>query len=883
MKIIHRLSSLYIQHLSNLVLFSVRRARLVIAISLIVAVASLLYSNFYLPVNSEQESLVSHESEFFKREDTFSAAFPQHNNTIIILLSGDDAWKVGQAAKRLGDKLESHTDLFKNVFYPQGMEFFRQNGLLYLEEGDLIEFTDGLAQAQPAIASLAKDPNLRGLLELLDDGFTSKEKLPESFDRIVKQLNLVLEDFLNNRNVRDLWAEVFQNWGVNSGDEKRISQVIVVSPFLDYSDILSGKKAIQNVRDIAGSLNLDKKNISVTLTGREPLTFDELASVVFNVKIAAAISTLAIIIFLGLGIRSWRMIAIIMGVLFVGISWTFGWAAFSVGELNLISAAFVVLFLGISVDFSIHVALRYREEYQKNPNIEAAMLVVAEKAGPAISLCALATAIGFLSFVPTEFFGVRDLGIIAGGSMFFALLSSWTLLPALLVFLKPSDLESKQDISPNIVSKLSTNIYEWVRWRFRAISVVAILLGVLAFPTALKIGFDYSALAIKDPNSESVIGLRKLLSSGLFTSYTATILAKNRKEALETAKTFENLELVRRVDTHLAFVPKKQNKKLELIEEASFFMASVFSTSTNKTVLNNATIAQATKKLLRILVQKGKTKTGLTTEEKNLGKNLMELLRKKPEALVQLSQKLMGDFDERLELLETSLSAESFGFDELPKNVRRESETEDGQIKVSIYPKEDLTETAALIRFVKLMEKHHDAVGGRPAGEYEVGALMVRSFQTALVLGAISITLLLLISLRSITKTILVLVPIILTAIWTLAFCVWFDIAFNFVNILVLPLLLGLGVANGIHILSRTQQQDRLSDVMRSSTPVAVFLSNATTLASFGSVSVATHWGLQSMGITLSIAMILMMISALIILPAIIAWVLQGDNENLTA
>jgi predicted RND superfamily exporter protein len=255
-----------------------------------------------------------------------------------------------------------------------------------------------------------------------------------------------------------------------------------------------------------------------------------------------------------------------------------------------------------------------------------------------------------------------------------------------------------------------------------------------------------------------------------------------------------------------------------------------------------------------------------------LGKNLSALLRDRPQELLALNRILMGDYPERLKRLELSLEAESFNFDDLPQQMRAESEARDGRIKVSLYPEEDLTNPAALTRFVKNLATHHDAVGGRPAGEYEVGALMVRSFTTALVLALIGICALLLLSLGSLVKTIFALAPIVLTAIWALALCVLFGIAFNFVNVLMLPLLLGLGVANGIHILSRADKQNSLNEVMHSSTPVAVFLSNATTLASFGSMSVATHWGLQSMGIILAMTMVLMMFSVLIILPAFLAW-----------
>lgn len=875
MNLIRRIENLYIHYLSRLVLFSIRHKRLVISSSIVFAVFSLVMSFFYLPINAEQEKLVSRESTFLQKQDILAAAFPQHRNTIIVVLEGEDPWTLSQKTQALAEQLRVRKDLFHDVLYPQGEDFFRQNGLLYLDEPQLEKFIESLAEAQPAIATLSQDPSLRGLWRLLEDGIGSKQggkSGRESLNHIIRELNKALLAFEQKRPIHNVWGEAFPNWTPSQKlvDSNKVLQMIVLNPVLNFSKLNPADDALEHLRRLEKTLALKQAGIEMSLTGREPLTADELDSVIVNIEIAAAISTLAIIILLGAGIRSWRLIAIIMGVLFTGMSWTLGWAALSIGELNFISSAFAILFIGLCVDFSIHVALRYREEYRKTKNIEDAMTKTAEGAGSAVSLCALATAIGFLSFVPTEFTGLRDLGIIAGGSMFLALLASWTLLPALLCLLTDRDLLRAAATKPNILLRFSTKVYNRVEQRFRTISITAIVLGALAVPFALQMKFDYSALSIKDQSVESIVALKKLLNHGLFTDYTGTLLVESRKEAIEVSKQFEKLPSVYRVENHLAFVPKNQETKLELIEEARFLLGPALNSGEARAA-RNSDLTRATRNFLKALNAKNK-KNGLTTEERTLAQNLSALLRTNPQSLPALNQALMGDYPEQLAQLSLSLQATRFVFDDLPQHIKRESQTTDGNIKISIYPKEDLIDPAALTRFVKSLEAIHPEVGGRPAVEYEIGALISRSFQQALLIAFAMISLLLLLALKSVAKVLLVLVPIALTAFWTLAFCVWADIAFNFVNILTLPLLLGLGVANGIHILSRAEKQPSLNEVMTSSTPVAIFLSNATTLASFGSMSVATHWGLQSMGIMLSVAMILMMVSALIVLPAIIRW-----------
>ncbi len=881
MTFINKIQDFYIFHLSRLVAASMRRPLLTIGASMISAFICLGYAAFNLPINSDQENLVSRENEFLQREDMFSKAFPQQVHMILVLVSGEDPWKVSQGADRLANVLRKRSDLFNHVFHPQSEDFFQKNGLLYLDSDDLAEFVDSLATAQPAIAELAGDPNLRGLFSLLETGLKEEtdndQELPESFESIIERIASAVEEFTAGRPPGDIWQDAFPDWiGQTSEEYPEALQVIIVQPHLDYSRFLSGKKGIDGLRQIVADLRLQEDGVRIRLTGREPLTLDELSSVLFNVETAGVISVLAIIFVLGLGVRSWRIIAMIMSALFVGISWSFGWVLISVGELNMITTAFAVLFLGISIDFSIHVALRYREELHKTNGRDPieAMRITIHSAGGAISLCGLATAIGFLSFAPTNYFALRDLGIIAGGSMLLALLASFTVLPALLNYLPADDFAPReQGDEPNFIGRFSIRLYAWIRRRFRIITLSAFVLAFAAAPLAVQMGFDHSALVIKDQQAESVTSLKELQARGFFTSYIATMLTPDRRTAIAQAEKLTQLPLVRKVETHQVFVPEEQDDKTEILSEAAFFMAPAFA-ATPEPRPTKMDFELSAKDLLRALSVKKKQEGALPPEQQRLGAALAALLRT-PGALAKigdLNKLLTGDFAERLTRLERSLDAEPFTFNELPANVREQSETKDGRIKLNIYPTEDMSDPDALARFVQEITKAEDDVGGRPLVEYAVGELTVSAFRTALVLATIAITIILLLSLRSVKNTALVLAPIALAGTYTLAACVWLDISFNFVNVLLLPLLLGLGVANGIHILSRARTEKNVREVMHSSTPIAVFLSNTTTLVTFGALSIATHSGMRSMGITLTIAMIFMMICALVVLPAMLAW-----------
>ncbi len=123
--------------------------------------------------------------------------------------------------------------------------------------------------------------------------------------------------------------------------------------------------------------------------------------------------------------------------LFIGLSLTTAVGLMMVGSLNLLSIAFAVLFVGLGVDFGIQFSVRYRSERFKNEDLALALENAARRSAVPLSLAAMATAAGFLCFLPTDYKGISELGKIAGAGMLIAFLTSITVLPAMLKLLHP--------------------------------------------------------------------------------------------------------------------------------------------------------------------------------------------------------------------------------------------------------------------------------------------------------------------------------------------------------------------------------------------------------------------------------------------------------------
>jgi predicted RND superfamily exporter protein len=250
--------------------------------------------------------------------------------------------------------------------------------------------------------------------------------------------------------------------------------------------------------------------------------------------------------------------------------------------------------------------------------------------------------------------------------------------------------------------------------------------------------------------------------------------------------------------------------------------------------------------------------------------------------LLALDRDLTGTFPGRLAALKEALAAKELSLADLPAALRARLIAKDGTALVQVLPAEDIRETAALRRFVESVQSVAPRATGTPVVELRAGDTVIRAFAVATCIALAVIMLLLYFVLRSLRDMALVLAPVLLAGILTLAVSVLADRPFNFANIIVLPLLLGLGAASGIHIVMRARRTGG-ARLLTTSTPRAILFSALTTIASFGSLSISAHRGTSSMGELLTTAIAMTLICALLFLPALMAcigWTAPPTNAS---
>ena len=245
-----------------------------------------------------------------------------------------------------------------------------------------------------------------------------------------------LSDVLAGKPATFSWQELLQGRPLPAD---QLRHFIEVQPALDFAALQPGLQASQGIRRAASDLDLQGKfGATVELTGQVPMNDDQFSVIRHSAWRDTLTALLGVLIILWLALRSWKIIAAVFFSLMVGLAVTAALGLAMVGSFNLISIAFFVLFVGLGVDFGIQFSVRYRAERHDHDDLREALRSAARKVGDPLALAAAATAVGFFAFLPTNYRGLSELGLIAGCGMLIAFLCSITLVPAMLAVLNPS-------------------------------------------------------------------------------------------------------------------------------------------------------------------------------------------------------------------------------------------------------------------------------------------------------------------------------------------------------------------------------------------------------------------------------------------------------------
>ncbi|MCC7017659.1 MAG: MMPL family transporter [Rhodospirillales bacterium] len=868
--------------------FSCRRATSVVAAALLLTAACGTYFAFNVRINTDTTDMLNPELPFRKLSNEVSLAFPQFSDNVLVVVEGDTPDLADESALKLAARLRGKPELFGRVVDQAGDPFFRRHGLLYESIEDLGDLGDRMARAQPFLGALWRDHTLRGLLAMLD--LAAEEILkdpaaaPIEIGPALEAISDVIEAQRDGRFKLLSWQDIMTGEVSAPKDRRRF---LLIQPALDHASLEPAGRAIAELRRLVGELGLTPgRGVQVRLTGSAALNQEEFKTVESGIGVAFLISlaTVAVIVFAGL--RSLRLGLAILLTLVMGLTWTGALGIALFGELNLLSVAFVVLFVGLSDDFGIHFCLRYAEHLAAGEERKEALTQGGTEIGNALFLCTVTTAAGFFAFAPTDYRGLAQLGAIAGLGILIALAANMVVVPALIELFRARTrvrLAKKLADDGEAIRGAHAAPRTMAFWRslfrwHRPLAVGIMIAALGGSVIAARVSFDFDPLNLKDADAESVRTLRALLDDGQAGRYSATVLAKNLAEADALAGRFGDLPEVDDVRTLSSLVPEHQREKLEILSDMALFLMPALESGKRA---DRPTEAELRAAFVRLADRLERLAAVAESEAAAGARRLGGLVRGQvlgaPDEIAverwrDLEHRLLVSLPGRLEILKQALVAGPVTLADVPEEFRRQFVAADGRARVEIVPRDDLRDRDALRHFVHALRAVTPEVTGSPVVVFESGQAIVRAFAQATAIAFGAVVLLLYVSLRRVGDVLLTLVPAILAAILTGTFSVLFDIPFNYANVIVLPLLFGMSVNYGIHLVLRRRETRDLIEALASSTPRAMVISATTTITSFASLALADHWGVASLGILLTAAMILTLGSSLVALPVTMAF-----------
>jgi uncharacterized protein len=855
----------------------VLKAPLVIVLLTIAVTAALgVFTVKNVTINTDTTDMLSPNLPFRRDFDAYRRAYPVFANNIVIVIEADDPDRAEDGADALYQRLQQDKGRFHHIFYPEGDRFFRQNGLLYVDTKDLQTLATSLSQAQPLLSTLARDQSLRGLFEVLGlavDSLGTPDGQPQQIARVLQRVAAVVEARDADKPRSLSWKELMGGQSLGGDDRRRI---IVLQPEVNFGSVSPAAEALREIRRHARELGLSPENgVRVRLTGTAAMDSEEIGSIADNTALSSALSFLVVAILLVLCFHSFRLLVASLVTLVVGVVWTGAFAIVAIGSFNLISIAFAVLFIGIGIDYSIHVALRYREMIGRGHKGGGALTAAGRSIGTALGLMAASSALGFFSFLPTDYRGVSELGLIAGFSMIVAFVTNVTVLPAMLALMPLKAAAARPEMKD---TERLVQSEHWLWRHSRGIVIAAAVVGLAALLALWGARFDRNPLNLKDTTVESVATAIELLNNPRLRVSTVSILVDSVAEIAPLAEKLKKLTSVHQVRSIYDYVPRDQPAKLDILEEIALQMTPILSPA------ERAAPPDADQRTAAITALRDKLKGALDQKRggaidadlKRLHDALDAFLKRGTDDLrtAGLEQDLVGSLPKRLDSLKTALAAKPVDFAALPESLRQRELSPAGKVRIEVVPKDDLRDNRALRRFVDDVSSVAPHATGGPIVELHAGDAVVRAFATASLIAFVLIVAGLLLLLRSITDLLLILAPLLLASSVTVGIAVAAGLSFNFANIIVLPLLIGLGVSSGIHLVIRARR-DTTIELLHTTTPRAVLFSALTTITSFATLAISTHWGQASMGILLLIAMSVNLVCYLIVLPALLAYVEQ--------
>jgi len=857
---------------------------------------SIAYTVQNLEFKTNRKDMVGDDQVYHHNYQEYKQEF-QAEDELVAIVESHDLEKNRQFVERLGARLLQETNLFTDVIYNNDVKMLGNKALLFFPEANLEELRDTLRNYRPFLEQFSQATNLHSLFRLFNRQFRTAKR-----DDGVENRSLVNAIPAIDRIVRQA-ADSLQRPGLPPApgltalfDAGKKAEKQIYITFADGRIFLVttrakteslNKAAVRRLGELVEQVRTEVPGVNAAITGEPVLEYDEMQQSRRDTTVATLVSLLLVALIFIYGYQETGRPVKATICLVVGLAYTMAFTTGTIGHLNILTITFVPMLVGLAIDFGVHLISRYEEELRHGRSEREALEKAMVFTGQGIFTGCFTTAGAFLAMGLTDFQGIKEMGIICGGGLLVCLVPMMTLLPVLL-------LRGRQNVIDHHVAREDDRRARIERWwldRPVLVIVITVLVSAWAAVRLNRVYFDYNLLNLQSRGLPAVIFERKLIESAEKSVLYCAVITPSLAEAVALQNQITNLPSVASAFSMAPYLTQDPARKLALIGEIRRELVPLHFAAPDP---NPARLTELTATLYStqgyLGLAAGEAERG---GEKELAGQLLALrqsigeLRKQMQVPVtavaadklgRFQRALFRDIRETFLALQQQNDREGLRIDDLPPAMRHRFVSRSGDLHmVQVYPKKDVWQRTNQEEFVNELRRAldptqsgHPIITGTPVQLLEYVELLKASYQEAAYYSLGAIALLVFIHFRSLTSVVLALLPVSLGTFWMLGFMGWFEVPFNPANIMTLPLVIGVGVTSGIHILNRFAEEQTPS-IFAKSTGKAVLISALTTMVGFGSLILGKHQGIASLGYVMTVGTGTCMVAALTFLPALLS------------
>jgi hopanoid biosynthesis associated RND transporter like protein HpnN len=885
---------------------------------IVLAFACIIIIVGFLKFDPDQSNVVSPTLKYQQNYLRLEKEFPQQGNDLEVVIQSNDPEKNRQFIERLAAKMIPETNLFCDVFYQQNLAALGTKALFFVPREDLASIRDTLQGEMPFIRPFTQTSNLPSFFEEINTMFrTASANTNAQTDSLIQSLPL-LTGILNQAaanmqasgkppspGVASLFGAKDYSDVYITFDTNRIFLLTTHPPVNESQNelptlwtLIKGSlskqstgggdvtgDSIDRLRQLILETQIEVPGVNVGLTGEPVLDYDQMTQSQKDTTIACIVSLcLCAVIFMYGYNETGRPIKAAF-CLVIGLLYTLAFAALTVGHLNVLTITFVPMLIGLAIDFGVHLITRYEEELRHGKLKKAAIHKAIVFTGQGIFTGALTMAGAFIAMIFTNFRGIQEMGIIAGGGLLLCLVPMMTMLPVLLLRGRQNviDRRMKEDLTRARIENT------WLERPVLVLGITAVLCGLAGIEIYRgKVKFDYNLMEMQSPHLSSVVFEQLLFHSADTSLLLGDIVATNLEHAITLEKRIKELPTVADMAPPLDmldnFIVSNQVQKLPLIRAIKDLVEPLAFSPPDPRPVN---VNELSSTLYSLYGYCGAALDEIGTDDPELSGKLIQLRQSiencrkvmlsnedaaqalPTQKLAEFQQAFFNDIRDTFDSLRNQDISGPLRVADMPPALRDQMVGENGEFLIQIFPKEDVWQRPQQEKFVTDLRTIDPDATGPPVQLYEYESLLKHSYIQSARYALIAISILVLFHFRSILAVVLALLPVAMGSLWLAGLMGIFQIPFNLANIMTLPLVIGIGVTNGIQILNRYTEEGT-PGILSRSTGKAVLVSGLTAISGFGSLILAQHRGIHSLGQVMAMGIALCMFAALAALPALL-------------